>query len=163
MNFKKELEKVNSFPDIFELVKEAVRVVLNKSRAGLELGLAEIGNTPQGFLGAYYVGGSNMIVMNQTPLRRIQETNPELMNPYIFTVLLHEYIHSLGFFDEKQTREMTAEVACKAFGKANVVCRMARDINQFFPNLVYPEGSPSFLTEVKLVKDFDKSSIRYIG
>jgi len=163
MDFKKELEKVETFPDIFEIVKEAVRTALKKSRAGLELGLAEIGNTPQGFLGAYYVGGSNMIVMNQTPLRRIQETKPDLMKPYIFTVLLHEYIHSLGHFDEVETRQITAEVACKTFGKGNIVCQMARDINQFFPNLVYPQGAPSFLSKVELVKDFDKSSIRYIG
>ena len=163
MDFKKELEKAKEFPDIFEIVKESVRIVLNKSRAGLELGLAEIGNTPQGFLGAYYVGGSNMIVMNQTPLRRIQETNQDLMKPYIFTVLLHEYVHSLGFFNENETRQITADVACRTFGKSHVVCQMASNINQFFPNLVYPEGAPSFLSKVELVKDFDKSSIRYIG
>lgn len=163
MSFKKDLEEANSFPDIFEIVKDAVRITLHKSRAGLELGLAELGNVPEGFLGAYYPVGSNMIVMNQTPLRRIQETNPELLKPYIFTTLLHEYIHTLGYLSEKETRDVTAEVSCKTFGESSIVCQMATDINKFFPNLVYPQGSPAILTRVEIVKDFDKSSIRYIG
>jgi len=161
--FEKKLKDAESLPDIFELVKEIVWKTIRKSRAGLELGLAEMGNSPQGFLGAYYVGGSNVIIMNQTPLKRIQETNPKLLKPYIFTVLTHEYLHSLGYFDEIEVRNITHSIICEAFGHGSVLCDLSKDITKFFPNLIYPEGAIPFDTKIKLVKDFDKSSIRYIG
>jgi len=156
-SFIHKLKESISIPDIFEIVKDIVWKTLRKSRAGLELGLVELGNSPKGLIGAYYVSGSNIIIMNETPLKRIQETNPNLLTPYIFSTLLHEYLHSLGYFDEKLVREMTYEVSCK------IIAEISKDMNKFFPNLIYPEGSPKIDSPVKLVKDFDKSSIRYIG
>jgi hypothetical protein len=119
--FVSKLGECAAIPDIFELVKESVWKSVRRSRAGLELGLAEMGNQQGGLLGAYYVSGSNIIMMNETPLKRIQETNPELLTPYIFSVLLHEYLHSLGYFDETEVRRMTHEISCDIFGKGNVV------------------------------------------
>ncbi len=159
----REFEKSNNIPDIFEVVKKSVWKTIRKSRAGLELGLTELGNQPKGFLGAFYIGGSNIIVMNETPLRRIQETNPKLLNSYIFTILLHEYLHSLGYFDEIEVRKLTFRICSDVFGKHNLITQMAADITQFFPNLIYPEGAPQIPYKVRLIKDFDKSSISYIG
>ena len=161
--FVEKLNESTSIPDIFEIVKDVVWKSLNRSRAGLELGLAELGNHPQGLLGAYYVSGSNMIVMNQTPLRRIQETNPNLLNHYLFSILLHEYIHSLGFFDEGQVRKTTYKICCDVFGKKSLTAEISKDMRKFFPNFCYPEGSPRIDSPVKKVKGFDRSSIRYIG
>lgn len=158
-----KLKDSNSIPDIFEIVKDSVWNTIKKSRAGLDLGLMELGNSPQGFLGAFYVSGSNIIIMNETPLKRIQETNPDLLKPYIFSVLLHEYLHSLGYFDEDFVRQLTYEISCEIFGNNSIIADISRDMRNFFPNLIYPEGSPMVDKPVKLVKDFDKSSIRYIG
>ena len=109
-----------SFIDTFELVKDAVRRNEGRSRAGLMLGLQELGATQNGFIGAYYQVTSNIIVMNKTPIRRIIETNPKLLEPYSFHVLLHEYIHSLGFLDEEITKEKTYEITKKYFGQISV-------------------------------------------
>lgn len=163
MDYIKDLERVGTIPDIFELVKNIVWKIIKKSRAGLELGLTELGNCPGGLLGAYYASGSNMIVMNETPLKRIQETNPDLLKPYIFSILLHEYLHSLGYFDEKYVRELTYDVCCQAFGKRTVISELARDLTQFFPFLTYPSGAPKIQGRIRKVRDFDKSSISYIG
>lgn len=160
------LDKINestSIADLFEIVKDVVWKTSRKSRAGLELGLVEFGNQPEGLLGAYYVSGSNMIVMNQTPLRRIQETDPKLLNYYIFSILLHEYLHSLGYFDEEQVRAMTYEISKETFGEKNVITGLAKDLKKFFPFIVYPEGAPKIEGQLLKVKDFDRSSIRYIG
>jgi hypothetical protein len=162
-NFFDKINESNSIPDIFEIVKEVVWKAIQRSRAGLELGLSELGSHPQGLLGAFYVSGSNMIVMNQTPLRRIQETDPRLLNPYIFSILLHEYIHSLGFFDEDYVRRLTYEISRETFGEKNVITELTKDLRKFFPNLCYPEGSPRIDGPVRKVKGFDRSSIRYIG
>lgn len=161
--FIDKLKDSNSIPDIFEIVKDTVWNTIKKSRAGLELGLMEFGNSPQGFLGAFYVSGSNIIIMNETPLKRIQETNPDLLKPYIFSVLLHEYLHSLGYFDEEKVKMLTYAISCEIFGENNIITQISKDMRDFFPNLIYPEGSPMIDKPVKLVKDFDKSSIRYIG
>ena len=163
---KEFIDKINestSIPDIFEIVKDVVWKTIKKSRAGLELGLVELGCQPQGLLGAYYTSGSNMIVMNQTPLRRIQETNFELLNPYIFSILLHEYLHSLGYFNEEQVKKMTYDISRKNFGEKNVITELSKDLKKFFPNIIYPEGSPKIDMPAKKVKGFDRSSIRYIG
>ena len=161
--FVKRLEEVNSIPDIFEIVKESVWKIIRKSRAGLELGLVELGNVPQGLLGAYYVTGSNIIVMNETPLKRIQETNPDLLTSYIFSILLHEYLHSLGFFNEEYVKSLTYQISCEIFGDNSIIAEIAKDMTKFFPNIIYPQGAPRIDKPLKMVKGFDRSSISYIG
>ena len=147
--------------DIFEDVKKIVYKTEKRSRAGLMLGFQELGSSINGFIGAYYPVSSNIIVINQTPLRRIVETNSKLLKPYGFHVLLHEYIHSLGFLDETVTRQKTYEISKNNFGEKHVITQLSTNIKQFFPNLVYPiygwippERSPP----IKLVKGFDKSN-----
>jgi len=162
-SFVNKLKKSNSIADIFEIVKDVVWKAMRKSRAGLDLGIAELGNAPEGLVGAYYIAGSNIIIMNETPLKRIQETNPKLLTPYIFSVLLHEYLHSLCYFDEEVVKKLAYDLCFKIFGE-NIVTEISKDMRKFFPNFIYPEGAaPRIDKPIKLVKDFDKSSIRYIG
>src|SRR6059058_5254437 len=101
MDFNAKLEQARTLADVFELVKRAVEAVLGRTRAGLMLALADLGNHPQGFLGAFYPVASNVIVMNKVPLLRIQEADPRLYKTYAFYVLLHENLHSIGFVDER--------------------------------------------------------------
>jgi hypothetical protein len=154
-----EVEK--SLVDNFELVKDAVLKSEHRSRAGLMLGLQDLGATLSGFIGAYFQVASNIIVVNATPLRRIIETNPQLLKPYGFHVLLHEYIHSLGFLNEDITKQKTYEITRKYYGEDHIATKLSTNINNFFPNLVYPiqgwlppEGTP----KIKLVKGFDWSN-----
>lgn len=164
MDFEKSLENSNSLPDIFELVKDAVRKTTNLERAGLMLGLAEMGGNENFWIGAFYPVGTNMIVMNKTPLRKILETNPRLFNPYCFHILLHEYIHSLGVLDESTARRATYEISREVFGENHIVTEMARDIRKFLPHITYPGSSflPPADLSVELVDGFDRSSITYI-
>lgn len=159
-----DLEMEQNLIDIFEAVKEAVRKSEGRSRAGLMLGLQELGSSLNGFIGAYYPVASNIIVVNKTPLRRINETNPQLLKPYGFHVLLHEYIHALGYLDEDITKRKTYEISKKYFGEDHVITKLSSDITQFFPNLVYPihgwlpsEEAP----RIKLVKGFDWSNTNH--
>ena len=147
--------------DTFEEVKETVRKHERRSRAGLMLGLQEIGSSLNGFIGAYYQVSSNIIVMNKTPLRRIIETNPKLLAPYGFHILLHEYIHSLGYLDEEVTRIKTYEISKKQFGEKHIITQMSKNIEQFFPNLVYPIYgwiSLENIPPIEIIQGFDKSN-----
>jgi hypothetical protein len=128
----------HSLIESFEEVKDAVQKITGLSRAGLMLGLQELGSSIEGFIGAYFPVSSNIIVVNKTPIRRITETKPELLKPYGFNVLLHEYIHSLGFLNEEFTKQKTYEITKKYYGEKHIATILSTDIKQFFPNLVYP-------------------------
>jgi hypothetical protein len=156
---KNEIEQI--LIDSFEQVKEAVRKYEGRSRGGLMLGLQELGSSIDGFIGAYYQVASNIIVVNTTPIRRILETNPELLKPYGFHVLLHEYIHALGYIQEDITEEKTYSITKKYFGKNHIATSISENIKKFLPNLIYPiEGfiSEQELSTIKLVKGFDWSN-----
>jgi len=156
------IEKIkNQLIETFEDVKEIVSKTEKKTRAGLMLGLQELGSTMNGFIGAYFPVSSNIIVINKTPLRRLIETNPKLIKPYGFHILLHEYIHSLGFLDEDYTRKKTYEISKKQFGENHIITQLATNINKFFPNLVYPVHGWIPLKDIppiEIIKGFDRSN-----
>ena len=150
-----------SLIETFEEVKKVVQKTEGKSRAGLMLGLQEIGASLDGFVGAYYPVASNIIIVNKTPLRRILETNKTLLKPYAFHVLLHEYIHTLGCLDEETTEQKTYEISKKQFGEHHIITELSIDIRKFFPSLVYPIYGWIPLKEtplIELVQGFDFSS-----
>jgi hypothetical protein len=155
----KEIKK--DFIEIFEEVKKVVSKIEGRSRAGLMLGLQELGSSLNGFIGAYFPVASNIIVINKTPIRRIIETKPELIKPYGFHVLLHEYIHSLGFLDETVTQNKTYKISKEHFGEKHIITQLCTNIERFFPNLIYPVygWNPSKNTPpIEIVKGFDKSN-----
>jgi hypothetical protein len=161
MNIFSNRDVKKSLIDTFELVKDAVLKNEGRSRAGLMLGLQELGTSLSGFIGAYHQVASNIIVVNATPLRRIIETNPQLLKPYGFHVLLHEYIHSLGFLDEDITKQKTFEITSKYLGEEHVATKLSTNMNHFFPNLVYPlQGwlPPKESPKIMLIKGFDRSN-----
>jgi len=155
-----ELESARDLPDIFELVKLAVRRSTGMERGGLMLGLADLGGGPEGLIGAFYPVATNIIVMNKSPLQRIKETDPSLYKPYSFHILLHEYLHTLGIIDEAATRRKAYEISVELFGKDHVVTKLADDLSKFIPKLVYPiyGWKPSEEYRLELVRGFDRSS-----
>jgi len=147
--------------ETFEEVKKVVQKNENRSRGGLMLGLQEIGASLDGFIGAYYPIASNIIILNKTPLRRILETNKTLLKPYIFHVLLHEYIHALGYLDEETTGQKTYEISRQQFGEHHIITQLSTNIRKFFPNLVYPIHGwlpQRTVPSIELVQGFDFSN-----
>ncbi len=153
-----DFERAENVKEIFEVVKDAVRETIDQSRAGIDLGLIDLGNTEHELLSAYHPVGSNIIVLNKTPLKRITQTKPDLMKPYVFVVLLHEYLHSLGYLDEKTARELTHSISQEIF-KSSVITEMAMDMRKFFPFLLYPGGHPA-VDQMDLIELED---VDYIG
>ena len=128
------------------------------------LGIANLGNNPQGYFGGFFTTGSNVIVLNKIPLERIMETRPELYKPYVFHVLLHEYIHSLGFLDESDVKSRVLEITRKALGEDHLATQIAADASFFIKDLAYPGVSWKPDDEgLELVEDSDRSSVSYIA
>ena len=129
--YAQRLEKAKSLADIDEIVKDAVRQVYKKSRPGMMLGLADLGEGANAWIGGYHVVSSNAIIMNSRPLNYVEEHHPEYYKPYAFSILLHEYIHTLGVLDEAETRGRTLEVSEKTFGNhlSNGICSGYNEIS----------------------------------
>ena len=108
MKFK-DLKK--EIPQIFEKVRKDVRETYRRHRAGLSLGLVEMGIMKGGFIGAMHFAPGTDIVMNTTPLKLILKSQPDnIVRAYVYHILLHEYIHSLGFLNERECRQITHNV-----------------------------------------------------
>ncbi len=158
------LDEARSLADIFEVVKALVEKSMGKCRGGLMLGMANLGNDPQGFLGGFFTTGSNVIVLNKIPLQRIMETRPELYKPYAFHVLLHEYIHSLGYLDESEVKRMVHRISREALGEEHLATQIAASTSGFIKHLTYPHVSWKADDEgIELVAGFDRSSTSYIA
>jgi len=165
-NFDVKLEGCETLADVFELVKLSVKKFLNRHRSGLMLGLADLGMKRGYFVGAFHLLGSNIIVMNRVPLETaLQNTDRRVFNAYCFHLLLHEYLHSLGYIEEEEVRELTQEVCRLALGNTHPATEMAqRGIDFYFPKVTYFTGEFSLPRDIQIefVKDFDSSSAGYI-
>jgi len=164
--FRNRLDECDNLADIFELVKQSVKRFLNQHRAGLMLGLANLGMRRGFFVGAFHPVGSNIIVMNKAPFEvALRTTDRKVFNAYCYHLLLHEYLHALGYLSEEDVRDLVHRVCSLALGKDNPATVMAeRGLAFYFPRITYFTRSTPIPRDlqIELIKDFDKSSVGYI-
>jgi hypothetical protein len=160
MQFVEKIANLKDFDETFELVKAVVLQKFKLHRAGLSLILQMMPSS----LGAYHMLGSNAIVVNTyllTTLKRIVKSTEEY-NSYIFMVLSHEYLHSLGIVDENTVRQMTFELCKWMLGNDHTATKMAKN----GPSAIYPElkslMQSQFGKDFRVVKNFDRSNQTYI-
>jgi len=156
--------KARTLPDLFEVVKDIVECELGRHRAGLMLGMVDLGIAPQGFVGAYFVVGGNAIVVNRQAMDMVEGRSPALLKGYRFYILLHEYLHAVGIIDEEQCRAVAAKLAQRAFGGGHDVSRIASDFGAMFRYIVAPGYGfiPPEDARIELIPGFDRSSVTYI-
>ena len=160
MQFVNKIANLKNFDETFELVKAVVQHKFKLHRAGLSLILQMMPSS----LGAYHMLGSNAIVVNTyllTTLKRIVKSTEEY-NSYVFMVLAHEYLHSLGIVDENAVRQMTFELCKWMLGNDHIATKMAKN----GPSAVYPElrslMQSQFSRDFHVVKNFDRTTQTYI-
>ena len=157
---RETLSSVQGFDDIFEMVKRATERSLGMHRAGLTLVLGDISND----VGAYHEMGSNAIVMNRNILRVVERFSKTKVdrNSYVFMILLHEYLHSLGYTSDREVRALSKKITSEFLGDEHVAAEMAvRPLDQFFPEL-RDLGGFRDKREFETVGRFDSSSTPYI-
>ena len=116
--FFEEYEAIdaNNYSELFDLIRRIVSDVHKKSRAGILLGLEDLGFHPQGFVGGYHRVGTNEIYLNRNVLQMMREETPKAhYKAYLFHLILHEYIHSVGVVDEGETREFVTRISRAIF------------------------------------------------
>jgi len=157
--FIEKLERCNGYGEIFDLVKKAVKKALGLHRVGLLLYLE---NLPP-HVGAYHQLGSNGIVLNKLLINLMNKSliSKTDFNSLIFSLLLHEYLHSLGFINEEEVRQLVYEISLKTFGENHPAVKMALRP----PALNLPTPLPRELLnhEIEIVKDFEKIEHPYIA
>ena len=158
---RRTLSSAEGFDTIFEMVKSATEKKLGLHRAGLTLVLGDIPNS----VGAYHQMGSNAIVMNRNLLRIVEKLSRtrSKRNAYVFMILLHEYLHSLGYTSDRQVRTLGKEIADEFLGRKHMAAEMAvRPLDQFFPDLTKLSGFRD-QGEYQTVRRFDSASTPYIA
>jgi hypothetical protein len=158
---KAKLASAGGFDEVFEMVKKAVDQVLGIHRAGLTLVLGDIPN----HVGAYHEMGSNAIVMNRNLMKIVWRAtrSRSRRNAYTFMILLHEYLHTLGFADDGQVRDLSRRITDAYVGKGHLAGEMAvQPLDRFFPEInryAMFRDNGSFET----IRKFDSSSTSYIA
>jgi hypothetical protein len=146
------LESPADYDAVFRVVRGAVRHALGVERPGLGLGLSNL--PPQ--LGAYWQVTGNLIVMNEglVETMRAHARTPLELNAFVYVILAHEYLHSLGYLDERSVREVTAFVTRTAFGPGHLATQMAEgDLWRLYPFLALSPGGDG--RRIKVVTRFD--------
>jgi len=155
------LDKCENFVDVFELVKKTAERSLGQRRAGLMLYLARL---PR-HIGAFHTMGTNGIVMNRNTLDIVTHGARSLreINSYVYSILLHEYLHSLGYVEESDVRKLVYDVSLDAFGPEHPATQIAsKGPSAVFPDIVLNE-SPTQDHEIEVIPDLEGSSHRYIS
>jgi hypothetical protein len=157
----KRLLACSDFGEIFELVKTAADKSLGMHRAGLTLVLGDLPNS----VGAYHELGSNSIVMNRNLVKIVWELSESqnTRNSYVFMILLHEYLHTLGYTSDRQVRNLGKEISDQYLGRRHLASEMAvRPLDHFFPDMEKLSGFRD-KGEYQTVRRFDSSSTPYIA
>ncbi|HEV2316359.1 MAG TPA: hypothetical protein VGV89_02130 [Thermoplasmata archaeon] len=153
--FAHRLDAPLDYNGIFTVVRDAVLRVLHRERPGLGLALSNL--PPQ--LGAYWQLTGNLIVMNEGLVlaMQAQASTVKEYNSFVFVILAHEYLHSLGYLEESDVRPVTELVAREALGADHPATRMAHgDLWQQYPGLRF--APPGDGRRLKIVPRFDLGS-----
>ena len=118
-----------------------------------------LGNLPMR-VGAFHPMGTNDIVLNRKLIDAAAKTEPK-WKAYVFSILLHEYLHTLGYVDEKQVRSLTYRICLDNFGRGHYIVEAAA--TGPWVNLS-PEAFESLGEEIDLerVPDFERIDSGYI-
>lgn len=157
-----KFELCENIGDIFELIKETTERSIGRRRAGLTLYLTDL---PL-YIGAMHQTGSNVLIMNRLVLEALN-TSVELKedaNVFIYIVLLHEYLHALGYTEEMNLRTTAYRIAMNSFGLDHKITKFSREgLSIILPQISKAVKKRSKTFDFEIVKDFDRSSITYIG
>jgi hypothetical protein len=159
--YRLRLDSAKEFADVYELVKDTAKRVIGAYRVGLMLVLDDLPLQ----VGAYHPVGSNSIVMNRLFLQIVQATatSKRVVNAFIYTILLHEYLHAVGFLSESEVRPLVYRISLKSFGEDHLATRLA-DVGPWALLKDVPVGvieAPKRVAEI--VKNFEVTNQRYIS
>jgi len=159
--YRSRIDRARDYADIWEIVKDSAKDTLGEYRVGMMLFLDDL--PPQ--LGAYHSLGTNNIVLNRALVQIVEVTTEKKghVNAFIYSLLLHEYLHALGHIPEAEVRSLVYRVSKECFGEDHVTTRLAEKspwaLLKDFPlsELEVPRRV------MEIVRDFERPDQKYIA
>lgn len=155
------LENAQNYGEIWEVVKETTKNALEKQRIGMMLFLDDLPLN----IGAYHPLGTNNVVLNRMLVQVVEATTDsrKLVNSFVYVLLLHEYLHALGYVDEEDVKSLVYEVAKKSFGEDTLVTKLAEKGPWTLLHGVPLSVIQAPKRVIEIVKDFERSNQKYIS
>ena len=116
--------------------------------------------------GLFFYPGTE-IIMNVDPILILMSSQPKyIVKAYVYHVLLHEYLHSLGLLDEYQCRKLVLEISKRIFkDDHHPIIKIALEgIGIYLPNLRMLYIPPMRKTEgliIEYLSNFDEHGLTY--
>jgi hypothetical protein len=153
-DFRNRLEAAKGYPEVWQIVKDSVKLSLNKRRDRMMLFLDDLPIQ----LGAYHSIGTNNIVLNRTLVQIVEATieSKRVVNALIYNLLLHEYLHALGEYSEEEVRRMVYKVAKQCFGDKHIATEIAEKSPWTLLKGIPLEAINSRKRVMEIVKNFEK-------
>jgi len=158
---QRRLDAAEGYSEVWQIVKDNVKAVLDKQRRGMLLFLDDMPFR----LGAYHPLGTNNIVLNRA-LVQIVETatkSRKLLNAFVYTLLLHEYLHALGYVREAEVRPLVYRVSKMSFGGEHIATKLAEQGPWSLLRGLPLDALKAPKRVMEIVKDFERTSHRYIA
>ncbi|MDH5449545.1 MAG: hypothetical protein OEX77_01410 [Candidatus Bathyarchaeota archaeon] len=158
--YRSRLDKAGGFSQIWEIVKDAVQDSLGENRGSMMLFLDDLPI----HLGAYHPLGTNNIVLNRTLIQIVEAAtkSKRLVNAFVYSLLVHEYIHALGHVSEADARNLVYEISKKCFGEDHIATRLAKESPWTLLRDIPLNAIEMPKRVMEIVKDFEKSNQKYI-
>ncbi len=156
----KRLDNARGYSEVWEIVKDSVKIALNKQRRGMMLFLDDMPLR----LGAYHPLGTNNIVLNRALVQIVEAAteSKKLLNAFVYTILLHEYLHALGYVRETKVRPLVYEVSKEFLGEKHIATQLAKSGPWSLLRGLPLDALKAPKRLMEIVKDFEKMNQRYI-
>jgi hypothetical protein len=158
--YSSRINKARGFSEVWAIVKDTVRDCLGEHRVGMMLFLDDL---PL-HLGAYHPLGTNNMVLNRTLVQIVESfrKSKRLVNAFVYSLLVHEYLHALGHVSEAEVRSLVYKISKECFGEDHTVTKLAEKSPWALLRGVPLRGIEAPKRAMEIVKDFEKPNERYI-
>ena len=115
-------------------------------------------------LGAYHQLGTNNIVLNRSLFNIVEAVTKsrKLVNAFVYSILTHEYLHSLGTISETQVRSLVYDISKQCFGTNHTVTTLAEKTPWSLLKGVPLNELTMPKQPMELIKDLEKPNQAYI-
>ncbi len=159
-DYRSRIGKSQGFSDVWEIVKDTVKDSLGKRRIGMMLFLDDLPLQ----IGAYHPLGTNNIVLNRALVQIAEATTKSkpLVNAFVYSLLVHEYLHAIGYVQEYKVRSLVYRVSKECFGEDHIVTKLAEQSPWVLLKGIPLNNIEAPKRVIEIVKDFEKSNQQYI-
>ncbi|UCE96601.1 MAG: hypothetical protein JSV51_03105 [Candidatus Bathyarchaeota archaeon] len=157
---QQRLDNAQGYSEVWEIAKDNVNAVLKKKRQGMMLFLDDMPLR----LGAYHPLGTNNIVLNRALVQIVEATTKsrKLLNSFVYTLLLHEYLHALGYIKEAEVRPLVYKISKACFGKEHISTQLAKQGPWSILKGLPLDALKAPKRVMEIVRDFERTNQRYI-